>query len=149
MSKAKIEAALKKKGITPEELYFERSEPTPSGYAHGWTIEFSEETVSALYLVGYEDRLDPDASNSKEMLEWVSGLPDLTGWPKPGQTFPVRMIDNWDGEGDQITTLAIIDSQGDLTDVETGKGLLEYEGDQLLEWWPPLTSEYGRKTQHN
>lgn len=146
MSKTKIEAALRKKGITPEELYFERSEPTPSGYAHGWTIEFSEETVNALYLVGYEDRLDPDASNTTEMLEWVEGLPDLTGWPKPGETFPVRMIDNFDGEKTQFITIAVLDSTGHLTDDSTGKDLLEYEGNCLLHWWPALTREHGTET---
>ena len=50
MSKRKILSALKKKNIPVERVEYVRGQPTPSGYANGWSIEITEE-VKIGYLM--------------------------------------------------------------------------------------------------
>lgn len=79
MSKRKIVAALRRKNITPLEVEYDRSCPTPYGYAKGYNLEFAEELEDVLY------NLDSDCEFStymeldtlEEVLEWVETLPVL------------------------------------------------------------------------
>lgn len=52
----------------------------------------------------------------------------------------IRYRDNWDGEGDIYHLIAILHEDGSWTEDETGKKLLEYEGDEILQAWPLLTA---------
>lgn len=54
---------------------------------------------------------------------------------KPG-LYAIRHVDNWDGEGDICTSLARLDAKGHWTIDETGKNVLEYVGDEILQAWP-------------
>lgn len=53
---------------------------------------------------------------------------------KPG-LYAVLYRDNWDGEGDTYEMLATLDSNLIWHDHESGKKLLEYEGDVVLKVW--------------
>lgn len=53
----------------------------------------------------------------------------------------IRYRDNWDGEGDIYHLIAILHEDGSWTEDETGKKLLEYEGDEILQAWPLLTTQ--------
>ena len=76
MSQRKIEAVLKRKGITSERIEYERGIPTPSGYANGWTIEMSETIADKLFDNGFADC---DCSNEfdtiRDVLEWIERMP--------------------------------------------------------------------------
>lgn len=54
---------------------------------------------------------------------------------KPGK-YAILYLDNWDGEGDTYHTLANLEDDGRWLDNETGKQLLEYQGDEILKAWP-------------
>ena len=53
---------------------------------------------------------------------------------KPGK-YAILFRNNWDGEGDNYETLAILDAEGIWRD-EDGGELLEYQGDEVLSAWP-------------
>ncbi len=61
-----------------------------------------------------------------------------TAEQEPG-LFAIHYRDNWDGEGDTYYLLARRTEDGRWMSDESGKKLLEYEGDAVLEAWP-LTS---------
>lgn len=54
--------------------------------------------------------------------------------------YAIRYRDNWDGEGDICHLIAILHGDGSWTEDETGKKLLEYEGDEILQVWPLYTA---------
>lgn len=53
---------------------------------------------------------------------------------KPGK-YAILFRNNWDGEGDNYETFAILDAEGIWRD-EDGGELLEYQGDEVLSAWP-------------
>lgn len=76
MSKRKILSALKKKNIYPLSVEYQRSCPTPSGYAKGWDIELSRSTEA------YIEQLNPcvgvstfmEFDSLEDVLEWVNKI---------------------------------------------------------------------------
>lgn len=50
-------------------------------------------------------------------------------------THALHVIDNWDGEGDRAFLFAF-ERDGVFYSYETGKPVLEYEGDAVLQAWP-------------
>jgi hypothetical protein len=76
MSKRQILAALKKKNIYPVNVEYQRSCPTPSGYASGWDIELSDE--AEIYI----GQINPDIEVStfmefdslEDVLEWINEI---------------------------------------------------------------------------
>ncbi len=78
MSKRKIERLLKAKGIKADRIEYMRGEPTPSGYANGWDIDFSEETEEEVYVAGnseLECYMQFDTAN--DVYEFIEQLPNL------------------------------------------------------------------------
>jgi len=78
MSKRKILAALKKKNIPSERVEYIRGDPTPSGYANGWDIDLSEDTVNKLFDAGLilcQEYNQIDTTD--EAIEWVENMPTL------------------------------------------------------------------------
>ena len=69
MSKIKILSALKKKGITPQNVEYVRNEPTPSGYAAGWEIELSEYDSET-----YCEEVNNDLDTFDEVMEWIESI---------------------------------------------------------------------------
>lgn len=53
----------------------------------------------------------------------------------PHPTHAVRMIDNWDGEGDVVTLFAI-KREGQFFSYDSGNPLLTYQGDEIIKCWP-------------
>ena len=49
--------------------------------------------------------------------------------------YAILFRNNWDGEGDNYETFAILDAEGIWRD-EDGGELLEYQGDEVLSAWP-------------
>lgn len=49
-------------------------------------------------------------------------------------THAVRMVDNWDGEGDVITILAV-KKDDQFYSYDSGNPLIEYEGDRIIKSW--------------
>lgn len=74
MSKRQIISALKKKGLSAY-LVYERSVPTPAGYAKGWDIFLDEDSQNKLFDIGFTGVLEPDCSTTDAVLEWVNTLP--------------------------------------------------------------------------
>lgn len=54
----------------------------------------------------------------------------------PPGIYAVYMLDNWDGEGDTYWIIARKQDDGEWVSEESGKGLIEYEGDELLKIIP-------------
>lgn len=79
MSKRKILAALKKKGIEPVDIEYVRGDVVPEGYANGWDIEFSEATDIAVWDAGFK-RMEcfMQFDTTQEVLDFVAELPDLS-----------------------------------------------------------------------
>lgn len=61
-------------------------------------------------------------------LDAISKIPDCP-------THAVKKRDNWDGEGDVVFLFAF-EYEGELFYFETGKPLLEYDGDSIIKSWP-------------
>lgn len=81
MSARKIRGLLKKKGIKAESITFQRSCPVPEGYASGYDLEFSDETVDKLFDAGFH--------NIETCMEF-GGLEEVKMW-----------IDSIDAEGNE------------------------------------------------
>ncbi|EOW9487979.1 hypothetical protein ACOCGL_003445 [Vibrio cholerae] len=77
MSKRKIERLLKSKGITATRIEYERGCPTPSGYANGWTLEFTEETENLVHENGGDLSTDMEFDNLQDVIEFISALPSI------------------------------------------------------------------------
>jgi hypothetical protein len=79
MSKVKILSALAKKNIVPLEVLFDRSCPTPDGYASGWDIEFSDETEDAVFLADKKCELTNfmEFDNLKAVMNFIKTVPKL------------------------------------------------------------------------
>lgn len=79
MSARKIKSALTKKNIPVERVEYVRGCPTPSGYANGWDIDISEETVEQIYMK--DEVASPEQNNEfdtlADVLDWVESLPAL------------------------------------------------------------------------
>jgi len=77
MSKRKIVAALKRKNIYPLSVEFQRSCPTPYGYATGWDLEFSEELEELIYDLDCECKFNTfmEFDDLNTTLEWIKTLP--------------------------------------------------------------------------
>lgn len=69
MSSKKILSALKKKGITPVNVEYVRSTPTPTGYAAGWEIELSDYDSDT-----YCEDIYNDLDTFDEVMEWIEGI---------------------------------------------------------------------------
>jgi len=69
----------------------------------------------------------PDAEAAIAAAEGQQGEPGL---------YAIRYRDNWDGEGDICTMLARRKDDGTWISEDTGKLLLQYEGDAILRVWP-------------
>lgn len=69
MSKREIEKRLKAKGITAENIEFQRSCPVPGGHASGWDLEFSEATEDKVW--------EADKSCEFSMFEEFDSLNDV------------------------------------------------------------------------
>lgn len=84
MSKRKIEAALKRKGLVCYILEYSH-QATPGEMVGGWEIELDEDSTVAVLLadprLDFED-LQPDCFNTGEVLGWINGLPDVSA-PTP------------------------------------------------------------------
>ncbi|EJS1626312.1 hypothetical protein DDM60_002649 [Vibrio cholerae] len=77
MSKRKIERLLKSKGIIATRIEYERGCPTPSGYANGWTLEFTEETENLVHENGGDLSTDMEFDNLQDVIEFISALPSI------------------------------------------------------------------------
>jgi len=49
-------------------------------------------------------------------------------------THALRVIDNWDGEGDVSTVLAY-EEEGQFFEFDTGTQVIYYDGDKILKTW--------------
>lgn len=79
MSKRKIEAALKSKGLTCEVIEYGHH-ATPGEMVGGWDIELDEESTVAVLMADVHldfDDLQPDCRNTDDVLEWIGSLPNL------------------------------------------------------------------------
>lgn len=75
MSKIKIERELRKKGLIADIEYI-RNEPTPTGYASGWDILFTDESYDKLENAGFTGMYESDCLNITEVMEYLNTLPD-------------------------------------------------------------------------
>lgn len=64
----------------------------------------------------------------------MNGLDRIAQIPN-APTHALHAINNWDGEGDRVFLFAF-ERDGVFYDHETGKPVLEYEGDEVLQAWP-------------
>ena len=79
MSKRKILSALKKKNIPVERVEYVRGQPTPSGYANGWSIEITEEVENRLFDAGFSDcEQENEIDTTGEVIEWINTMPTLS-----------------------------------------------------------------------
>lgn len=76
MSKKQIQKELLKKGIIANVDYI-RNEPTPTGYAKGWDIIFSDESYDKLMDINFDGVYDSDCINTTEALEYIKTLPNI------------------------------------------------------------------------
>lgn len=84
MSKKKIEAALRRKGLSCSILEY-NLQATPGEMVGGWEVQLDERSE------GLVDDVDPDFElihlpefyNATEVLEWVETLPDCRTPPAP------------------------------------------------------------------
>ena len=78
MSKRQIIAAAARKGITFDEIYFNRQCVTPEEIVSAWEIRLSEESEEAIATADPDfHNFVPDVWNTAMALEWVASLPDL------------------------------------------------------------------------
>ncbi len=54
-------------------------------------------------------------------------------------THALRVVDNWDGEGDIVYLFACL-MDGIFYSYDSGKPVLEYAGDRILDSWPLRTN---------
>jgi len=59
---------------------------------------------------------------------------------EPG-LYAAHIVDNWDGEGDRYWLIAHLDDKGEWLSEESGKALLQREGDQILSAIPLETQQ--------
>lgn len=80
MSKRKIEAALKRKGIIPTRVAFIRACPTPSGYGCGWDIELLDETEDMIYEADNSVNVSTymEFDDLAHALSWIETLPNIS-----------------------------------------------------------------------
>lgn len=76
MSKRQILAALKKKNIYPVNVEYQRSCPTPSGYASGWDIELSDTAESYIEQINPEVEVSTfmEFDSLEDVLEWIDEI---------------------------------------------------------------------------
>lgn len=79
MSKRKILSELKKKNIHPLCVNFERSSPTPQGYASGWDIEFSESDEDSVYMQDKKCKFDTfmEFESLSDVIKFIKTLPEI------------------------------------------------------------------------
>lgn len=77
MSKRQILAAAKRKGITFDELYFNRQCVSPEEIVSAWEIRLSEESENAIYDIDPSLNFAPDLWTTPMVLEWIETLPDI------------------------------------------------------------------------
>ena len=80
MSKRKILAALKKKGLSAGEIEYERGCPTPDGYYDGWTIALDEKSEALCCTADADGDWWPvfTDGNLEEVMKWIESLPDCS-----------------------------------------------------------------------
>lgn len=90
------------------------------------TITQAKADLERLYPKGGDGK----SSNAKPMntLDRMASIPDAP-------THALHKLDNWDGEGDTVFMFAF-ERDGEFYSFETGKPVLEYQGDQVLQAWP-------------
>lgn len=80
MSKKQIEKLLKAKGIQAESIEYKRSCPTPSGYAKGWDLCFTEKTEFDVFDADRECHfmmwMEFDKLN--DVIKWIEKLPVMS-----------------------------------------------------------------------
>lgn len=64
------------------------------------------------------------------------------------QVYAVLLRDNWDGEGDTYHILATKNDEGTWLSEESGKPLIKYEGDEILEVWPLTKAVVEQRVSH-
>lgn len=64
------------------------------------------------------------------------GAEPADGVAVPEGLYAVHYLDNWDGQGDRCHLIARKDEQGRWFHEESGKQLLDFEGDKILQVWP-------------
>lgn len=75
MSARKIRSLLKKKGIKVESITFQRSCPVPEGYASGYDLEFSDETVDELVDANFQNiNSFMEFGAFKEVEAWIKSI---------------------------------------------------------------------------
>ncbi len=96
----------------------------------------SEETMLGLLKRHPDDdnRYWPDVQELWELWEARFGV-GAEQPTRPG-LYAIRHINNWDGQGDVMTSLATYDKDGKWRYDENGAPVLEYAGDRLLKAWP-------------
>lgn len=97
MSIREIKKKLKDKGIVPEDIYYERNSLVPEGYAAGYTIQFSEDDCTNVWIILENSYKGPELSSFKKLkmfglmdtymdfdtkediFDWIELIPDLRG----------------------------------------------------------------------
>ena len=76
MSKRQIMAAMKRKNIYPLNVEYQRSCPTPSGYARGWDIELSDSAESYIEQINPEIEVSTfmEFDSLEDVLEWIDEI---------------------------------------------------------------------------
>lgn len=64
----------------------------------------------------------------------MSGYDRMMSIPRK-PTHALYKLDNWDGEGDTVFMFAF-ERDGQFFCFETGKPVIEYQGDKVLQAWP-------------
>lgn len=80
MSKREIEKRLKAKGITAENIEYQRSCPVPEGHAKGWDLEFSEDTEEEVWDAdrNCEFSMFNEFDSLEAVYDFIETLPNLT-----------------------------------------------------------------------
>ena len=86
MSARKINKALKVKNINVESVIFDRSCPTPSGYASGYSLVFSNKVIDAVWELNHSVHIANyvELDTLEDVLNWVGTLPALAKKTKYG-----------------------------------------------------------------
>ncbi len=98
MSRRVIERALRTKGLRWTELTYDR-EATPHGMMAGWTVKLTDDVEEELAADGFDT--EPDAENSREVLDWIETLPDLRAFPAAPAPDPAIPADTQSREGEK------------------------------------------------
>lgn len=78
MSKRKIEAALRRKGLSCSVLEYGQH-ICPGEIVSAWTIELDGQSEELIFAADPNfDDYEPDCFNTEEALEWVQTLPDCS-----------------------------------------------------------------------